>query len=255
MKSEIEALLNNYLKWLKDRTVLREIDGDWVEITAPYLDHHNDYIQIYARNENGTILLTDDGYTIEDLSQSGCTLDSGRRQNLLKMTLNGFGVELLNDELQVQATPETFPLRKHSLIQAMLSVNDMFCLAEPRVASLFHEDVVNWLDGHEIRYSPRVIFKGKSGYDHVFDFLIPKSRRAPERVVKAINRPNRESALTFTFSWDETKGARAADSKAYALLNDSEHAISGNVIEALGAYGVHPIAWSEREDFREELAA
>jgi hypothetical protein len=53
------------------------------------------------------------------------------------MTLNGFGVGMNQDALEVHATAQTFPLRKHNLIQAMLAVNDLFYLAKPIVASLF----------------------------------------------------------------------------------------------------------------------
>ena len=52
MIEEIERLLGQYVAWLKDRTSLRQLN-DWVEITTPYLDRHNDYLQIYARRENG----------------------------------------------------------------------------------------------------------------------------------------------------------------------------------------------------------
>ena len=126
---------------------MREVDG-WVEITTPYLDRHNDYVQIYARRDNGGFLLTDDAYTINDLETSGCTLDSPKRKDLLQLTLHGFGVQLSKDppELQVHTSAENFPLCKHNLVQAMLAVNDLFYLAQPTVASLFYEDVVAWLD-------------------------------------------------------------------------------------------------------------
>src|SRR5207249_10549061 len=110
------------------------------------------------------------------------------------MTLNGFGVKLQDQALEVHATVENFPLKKQSLIQAMLAVNDLFDLAKPVVESLFFEDVVSWLDANEIRYTPEVKFTGISGYDHLFNFVIPKSRKQPERIVQAINRPSRESA-------------------------------------------------------------
>src|SRR5438876_11726909 len=96
---EIQRLLDDYLAWLKDKTTLRQID-DWVEITTPYLDRHNDLIQIYAKKQDGGFVLTDDGYTINDLAQCGCNLDSHKRQDLLKMTLNGFGVQLRHDALE-----------------------------------------------------------------------------------------------------------------------------------------------------------
>ncbi len=35
--------------------------------------------------------------------------------------------------------------------------------------------VVTWLDVHDVRYTPKVKFTGKTGFDHLFDFVIPKS--------------------------------------------------------------------------------
>ena len=102
------------------------------------------------------------------------------------MTLNGFGVKLNADALEVHATTESFPLRKHNLIQAILAVNDLFYLANPIVESLFYEDVVAWLDDNDVRYTPKAKFTGTSGLDHLFDFVVPKSRRQPERIVEAI---------------------------------------------------------------------
>lgn len=254
MITEMQGLIEKYLAWLKDKTSLRQID-DWTEITTPYLDRHNDYLQIYAKRQNGSYLLSDDGHVIEDLQQSGCKLDSPKRQALLRVTLAGFGVRLNQDAMEIQASAENFPLRKHNLIQAMLAVNDLFFLAEPVVRSLFYEDVVSWMELHEIRYTPRVKFTGKSGYDHLFDFVIPKSRKLPERILQAVNRPSKDTAQSLAFSWIDTREVRAADSRAYAILNDADRAIPGGVIDALKNYDVTPVLWTRREEVREELAA
>lgn len=254
MIDEINKLLVDYTLWLKDKTVLRQLDN-WIEITTPYLDRHNDYLQIYAKKDSSGYILTDDGHIIEDLELTGCKLQSPKRQDMLRMTLNGFGVQIINNALQIHAAPENFALRKHNLLQAMLAVNDMFYLASPVVASLFYEDVAAWLDVHDVRYTPRVKFTGKTGYDHLFDFVIPKSRRQPERILQTINRPNRESAQVIAFSWIDTKEVRPPDSKAYAFLNDSEHAIPVPVFDALRNYDVLPVRWSDRESIREDLAA
>lgn len=254
MISEIGALLDQYWAWLRDKTTLRQIN-DWVEITTPYLDRHNDHIQIYAKRRNGGFLLTDDGYVIQDLEQTGCKLDSPKRQGLLKMTLNGFGVQLNNQALEVHASSDNFALKKHNLVQAILSVNDLFYLASPMVTSFFYEDVVAWFDLHAIRYTPKVKFTGKSGYDHLFDFVIPKSRVQPERILRAISKPNRDTAQATAFSWIDTKEVRAPDSRAYALLNDSEQTVSTAVLDALRSYEVQVVLWSQREHARQELAA
>lgn len=254
MIDDIKKLLDDYMAWLKDKTLLRQT-GEWVEITTPYLDRHNDYIQIYTKKENNTLLLTDDGYTINDLEQNGCKLQSPKRQELLKMTLNGFGVQIHDNALQVHATPDNFALRKHNLVQAMLAINDMFYLSVPIVTSLFYEDVVIWLDLHDIRYTPKAKFTGKTGYDHLFDFVIPKSRRQPERIVQTINRPSRETAQAVAFAWIDTKEVRPPASKAFALLNDNEQSVSSSVLDALESYDVRPVPWSKRDQIREELAA
>ena len=115
----------------------------------------------------------------------------------------------------------------------MLAVNDMFYLAAPMVANLFYEDVAAWLDLHEIRYTPNVKFTGKTGYDHRFDFVIPKSRRQPERIVKTVNRASRHTAEAVAFSWIDTREVRPPDSRAYAMLNDSEQSVSQPIIDAL----------------------
>lgn len=254
MIEDIRNQLNNYLNWLKDKTVLREVN-DWVEVTTPMLDRHSDYLQIYVKKENGHYVLTDDGYTLRDLVVSGCRIDTRNRQDLLKMTLAGFGVQIKTEELFVQATNDNFPQKKHSLLQAMLAVNDLFYTAAPFVISLFIEDVVAWLDANEIRYMPRVKLTGRSGYDHVFDFAIPKSKLKPERLVKAISRPSRDSAQAFLFAWLDTREARSSDSMAFAFLNDAENNVSDSVRGAFQGYNVEVALWSNRAEYQELLAA
>ncbi len=253
--AEITKLLDDYIAWMKDKTTLREINGSWVEITTPYLDRHNDALQIYAKRENGGLLLTDDSYIIHDLEASGCSLNTGKRHDLLKMTINGFGVKLNRDALEIQASTENFPLRKHNLIQAMLAVNDLFYLAQPMVASLFYEDVVAWLEQCEVRFTPKVKLAGLSGYDHLFDFVIPKFRQQPERIVQAITRPTRDTTQAFLHRWIDTREVRSVESRAYAVLNDREQDIPADVIEAFKNYSIKPVPWSHRAEVEAELAA
>ncbi|MCG8603957.1 DUF1829 domain-containing protein [bacterium] len=255
MIEEIERLIHQYTLWLKDKTTLKQVGENWVQITTPHLDRHNDCLQIYARKKDGGFELTDDGYIIEDLLNSGCSLDTPKRQELLKMTLSGFGIQNRENALEIHATPENFALKKHNLLQAMLAVNDLFFLAQPMISSLFYEDVVEWLDTEEIRYTPKVKFTGKSGYDHMFDFVIPKSKIQPERILQTITRPSRDTAQALAFKWVDTKEVREPNSKAYAFLNDQDHAVVQGVIEALSNYDTISVPWSERSRVRPELAA
>ena len=221
---ELQGRVDEYFAWIRDRTTPKLLEGgrEYVEITTPHLDRHNDCLQFYVRRDAGGYLLTDDGLVIDDLEMSGCKLDSAKRQELLRLTLNGFGVERSDNALVVHATPQTFARKKHDLVQAMLAVNDMFALAGPTVNSLFIEDVAAWLEQNEVRSVPRVKLAGRSGYDHTFDFVIPKFRDVPERIVHTINTPSKNAAEAIVFKWIDTREAREQDSEAYALLNDQD---------------------------------
>ena len=54
----------------------------------------------------------------------------------------------------------------------------------------------------------------------------------------------------MAFSWIDTKEVRSPDSRAYAILNDTEQPVSENVLAAIRNYNVHPIAWSGRDKAR-----
>ena len=249
-----ENLVDQYFSWLKSKTAWREING-WTEITTPYLDRHNDYIQIYLRQNGDEWELTDDGETLTDLIQSGCELDTPRRKALLQTTLNGFGMHLVNGAITVKTKQDSFALRQHNLIQAILAVNDLFYLARASVESFFFEDVALWMDDSDIRYTQRVKFSGRTGYDHLFDFVVPKSKKEPERILRVVNNPAKDQANAAILSWVDTKEARPSNSVAYAVLNDKERIIPDGVVEALKNYDITPLPWSQRDEFRERLAA
>ena len=255
MKLEVNKLLNLYWDWLKDKTVLRELE-DYVEITTPFLDRHNDYLQIYVmRDSDDEYVLTDEGYILDDLELSGCNIDSPKRQEVLNTMLNGFGVRKNDRALEINASLKNCGISKHNLIQAMLAVNDLFYPASSIVSSLFHEDVMTWLDRSHIRYTANLKFTGISGYDHRFDFVIPKSENQPERIIRSINRANRDNTQAMVFAWLDTKQVRTAESKGIAILNDTEKPISKSELDAIRNYGIDAIMWSERDEALNNLAA
>lgn len=253
--AEIELLVQRYRTWLKDRTTLKSVHADWVEITTPFVDRHNDAIQIYAKSENGGYRLTDDGHTIRDLELSGCVLSTPKRKSLLEIAVKGFAVDAMDDVLSVRTTRENFAVRKHALIQSILAVNDLFYTASATVRSLFREDVENWMSLAEIRFLQNVQFIGKTGYAHHFDFAIPPSKDAPERILRAINNPNKDAAESLIFSWLDTRDVRPPNSIAVAMLNDNDRNIPGAVIDAMHHYQIEPVLWSQREASRARLAA
>jgi hypothetical protein len=256
MSQSTNDLLNSYIKWLKDNIFIRELHDDVIEITTPFLDHHNDHLQIYAIKSGDKIRITDDGYVITDLMMSGVDIKSSRkRRELMQVILNGYGVKLSNNELYLETTKKNFPQHKHMLLQAMLAINDMFMTARETVAGIFYEDVEQFLILNEIRYTDNISFIGKSGFSHKFDFVIPHSKAAPERIIQTINNPTRDKAENLLFSWSDTRETRKTNSTLYAFLNDNEKSVNEEVINALTHYEVTPVLWSQRKKYARELAA
>ena len=254
-KAECQKLIDTYVGWLRQGLSAENV-GEACELTTPFLDRHNDHLQVYAIRRNGNIILSDDGYILADLRTSGLEVDTPKRKMVLESVLNGLGVRTEGNQLLVEASPGNLGQRLHSLVQAMLAVNDMFVMGQPRVASFFFEDVRNFLDSNNVRYTPRVKLSGKSGYDHGIDFLIPKSSMRPERILQAIAAPKKENIFAYLWTLSDTRSARTgeAEAEAYAFLNDQEQAVGGDVIEALNAYGVIPAIWSQRANYADALA-
>jgi len=249
-----ENLVESYSAWLKHRTIAKDISGT-VEITTPFLDHNNDRLQIYVERRGDLLRLSDDGHVIQGLSMSGCDIQTPKRKEILASIVNGFGVQQNGDVLAVESTIDEFPYKKHRLLQAMRSVDDMFMTSRSTVASLFLEDVEAFLEAHAIRFTPNVQFIGRSGFINKFDFVIPASRTAPERLVSATNRPTRESTASLLFAWNDTRAVRSDKSVLYAALNDTDRPVPSDLLGALTSYGIKPITWSLRENYVSELAA
>lgn len=118
--TSVEELVNEYLQWLKENITLGELDG-WFEVTTPFLDRHNDHLQVYVKADGNEFVLTDDGYVVKDLAMTGCEASTPRRRELLETTLAGF--ELQDQALTTRATHQNSARKKHALLQAMLAVN------------------------------------------------------------------------------------------------------------------------------------
>jgi len=256
MNSDAGLLVESYLSWIRSQVTAVKLDNDITELTTPFLDHHNDHLQIYAtRRGADQFLLTDDGYVLAELKASGVERRGDRRQRLLRELINGYGIELTGDELHVEANSSNLGRRAHNLVQAMLSIDDMFVLAQPRVEAVFFEDVVKFLDDSEIRYSPRAKFAGRSGLDHLVDFVIPKSKTAPERILQVVNSPRRDRIESLLFAASDMKAARAIEVVYFALLNDSKREVPPDIISAFTAYEIQARPWSQRTDLVHALAA
>ncbi|MGC6411199.1 MAG: DUF1828 domain-containing protein [Candidatus Puniceispirillaceae bacterium] len=252
LKQEVETLTKSYLQWLGDKTDIEQVSDDFVTITTPQLDRHNDALQIIVtRDKDGVYTLSDDGWTIMDLQASGCEINSSKRSSLLSEITNGFGVRVEDGVLLATTSAKTFSEKKHDLLQAMLSVNDLFFTSSTYARSFFMEDVGNWFENNDIIYSPSVKFTGKSGLTHQFDFLVPG--RGNDNMIKTMNNPTNQSAKNLIMASDDIRKIRPRKATSFAFINDAVDADLDSVISALANCEVKPVLWSKRDTFKEYI--
>jgi len=124
-----QHLIDAYPEWLRKGFSIEHLVNVY-KITTPFLDRHNDCLQVYALKEIKRIILSDDGYTVADLRTSGLDLSTPKQKAVLQTILNGYGVKMNRERLYVEASYRNIGQKMHSLIQAMLSVNNMFIMVQ-----------------------------------------------------------------------------------------------------------------------------
>ena len=255
---DCQKIIENYIKWIKDNTSIKSIkDGRSCEITTPFMDRHNDHLQIYVLKQGSKYKLTDDGYTIADLKMSGTEINTPKREKIFKTVLNGFGVKLGegdNNELYIEANLSNIGQKKHYLLQAILTVNDMYVLSQENVYSFFKEDVEMYFHSNEIFFNKDIKITGKTGFDHNIDFIIAASKTKPERLIKTINTPQKDPVMAAIFAFNDIIAVREQKMDNYVIYNDSDKIVSTETLLALSNYGIRNIPWSEKERCNKEFA-
>jgi hypothetical protein len=246
---ECKNLIDGYLSWLRQGLQVEQVSERCCIIATPFLDRHNDEIEIYVERRGSGLWITDDGYTLADLDHGGVKLDTEKRSTHLKHILRGFGVKVEGSEICVETTERDFPQRKHNLIQAILAVNDMFVMGKESVLELFKEDVEKFLRLKGIPIFRDFKLSGKSGFDHKFDIGLPAINNHPEGVVQAINKLTKDRATSLAFMVADVELARGRNHlRAFAFINDEEDVPNSENLSALSAYNIQSFRWTKREE-------
>jgi hypothetical protein len=250
--STIESLVNDYYSFLKDNTVIfTDANSGWTQISTPLLNTFNDAIDLYAKQQNGHILLSDDGETLRNLELCGVSINrSPKRKELLQQILLNYGIKRQNgnQELIVEADAKNFPQQKFNLLSAIVDINNLVMLSKHNVSSAFVEDIGAYLDEQQLIYTPHFISRGSTGLEFTFDFQIASKKT--ELVIKGFNTVNSMNLPHFLFAWEDIKKVRQQQVKkeviSLAILNDESKDVKTEYLTALQAKDADYIFWSKR---------
>lgn len=260
MSSNEMNFTNQYLNWLRDNITEETIGQDLYEITLPFLDFRNDYIQIYIKKlGDSRYRVTDLGLTINELELSGVHLDTAKRKELFRFNLlrHGLMFDTIDDSVYTDVDISEIALAKHRIIQGIMDINDMFYLSTSNVRSLFIEDVRIFFEENNIFYTADINITGQSGLTHSYDFLLQRNKDHNDRLISTMNRPDKANTERLLFRWWDTEEVRNKKSypmEFYVFMNDDKN-VSAEVISAFQQYGATPIQWSKRQEALPLLAS
>lgn len=247
----LDKLKEIYYEWNQQKITFENFDS-YIEITTPFVDMHHDYIQLFLSKENNQYIISDDGYTINELDMLGIDIKkSKKRKEFFNSTLKIFGVSFNNntDELYVSFTPITeYPEKQHRLIQCILRVSDMLLTSRNTVISIFTEEIGEFFDNNEIIYTDGLSFTGISGKTQNFDFVLPRWKKRNEKLIKAINNPSSDSYVEPLFSWLDIREIRS-NSDYIILANDTNKPLTESFLSPFNNYSVEVLAWSKRNEW------
>lgn len=139
---KVKDSMSDFFSEFIDSTYVTEgIDGTAI-ISTPFLDRHNDVIEIQVSESEGGFVLSDGGYFISDIHMCGCNPNRGKRFQLLSTILTSSGSALENGIITKRVNKTEFGAELFAFIQALLSIGDLYYTSESSVATMFFDDVM-----------------------------------------------------------------------------------------------------------------
>ena len=253
----IRKRIDDYCRWLRDNTCIRkDVGTEWYAISTPFIGLFNDHIEIYVKKEGNSIILSDDGETLRNLSLAGVDFNrSEKRKEMLDSVLRTHGVALEDGELVIRCYTQDFPFKKHALVTAIMNVCDFEYLSSHKVSSLFHEDVREYLDSREITYASSINLLGASGLDYNFNFLL--SGRNTDLCIKTYDIIKQDYVTSLLYCISDVQNARQHISKkkfrSLIVINDQIKEPPQRLVSVLKDNQVDVVLWSLRQEMDKML--
>lgn len=243
-----EDFVEIYSNWLKKNTFQEKVGTDIWKITTPFLDRHNDFIQIYIKKiGKDRYCLTDDSYVVSDLKASGFEFTTPKRIDLFNSIVRGYGVKYDEEkqELSAEVDLDEIGQRKNDFLQCLFEVSDMFDLVIDM--SPFSQIVKKYFDENEVRYSENQRVRGEH-YEVRFDFgvVVIKDHLRIQNYITTVNNAGYRAKIE-SILWSFTEIRRVENYQGLLLFNDEVAELPNRYNKPLEELKVEPISWSERK--------
>lgn len=250
-KNEIlDNLLDDYLKWYKDNTILSEI-GEIQVISTPYTNHIGDRINLYVEKiSDEEVRISDDGETINELSMVNFDLNSQTRQKYLNNLIysNGLRIDKETDTIYIEIPRKDFGRGKHKLIEAIQKVYDLLFTRKENVKKLFLEDVLDFFKEKDFGGVAAVRKTGLTGIDHSVDYILGATSKRKETLMQTVNNFDFDSFARQHFIFEDISQLYTDEINYIVIINKP---IPEKVQKALASSPLQVIQWTSKNKLLE----
>ena len=245
-----------YYKWVKDNTIVNHLSTNWTEIITPFLDINNDFITIYLKKRGNKILISDDGYTINNLSLN---LKSKKISQAFEEILSNYEIHYEQGELFTKIDISDFALKNQMFLQAIVAINGISYLDYNNKSDsqeIFVGKVVDFFFSNKLTFKQNFKIVGKSGFEYKIDFWIPavKEKSKSAKLIKAINTPREDYITSAIFTLNDINSTMNNKVQLAVFLNDKNKSIDNKFNVAIKTYNGILIPWTKRNNFINELS-
>lgn len=109
---------------VQSRNFSQKAFGEYYEISVPFLDKNNDYIQFYVNFQDTEVMFTDGGETVNALKMDSSFCNE-RKQQKINTILQQNHVYLAEDEFVLSVAADKFVMGMHEFLQCMIEISNI----------------------------------------------------------------------------------------------------------------------------------
>lgn len=172
---KIDTLVQKYIQFFSNSIKVEKLNYGYA-ISVPLLDRHNDCLEFYVDfNDDGTIHLTDDGYTLDELETYGIKFNKkNTKKNTYFNTILNVNNIKINDNMELvkDFKEEDFAFETQLFIQGMINIGDFYLTDNKGTQDNFFDKLESILINLSLPYKKDVTLKGNNKVSTTFNYRI-----------------------------------------------------------------------------------
>ena len=249
---------NTYLNYIKENAVFNDVTDTHTEVITPFVDPLGEAIGFSIKSNGKHLTVTDDGYTIWNLSVNNVDVTKkGRRQDIFNSLLHFNGFDLHNGAIERTTGKEHLGQVIHDMTQLLMNVYDFIQLTPNNVKSQFLDDVKYYfMKNDHYTVFPAFSIAGKSRLEHRFNFVFMS--KGISKIARVHNNITKQQVDTILASWLDTSEYRKKEygdtEQLYIIVSDEGYNnIKDDHQIALQEYGINILNFSDKEQLEMQL--